>query len=86
MQQSLFDSAWYIDRYPDVNSAFRTGVVGTPLRHFLAWGSAEDRQPGPDFVPSAYPDPDGQSRKGGGIFRHLLRTGGVSGRIGVIER
>lgn len=82
----FFDSAWYLERYPDVDASFRKGIIGTPLRHFLLWGSKEDRQPGPDFVPSAYPGPDARSDDDGGIFRHFMRSGGVAGRLGLIER
>lgn len=82
----FFDSAWYLDRYPDVNASFREGLVGTPLRHFLLWGSTENRQPGPGFVPSAHSYPDARADEAGGIFRHFLHTGGVSGRISLIER
>ena len=45
----LFDPDWYLRRYPDLKAA---GV--DPLRHFLAHGAREDRDPGPDFSSSGY--------------------------------
>lgn len=49
LQTGLFDPDWYLRRYPDLTEA---GV--DPLRHFLAHGMREDRDPGPDFSSSGY--------------------------------
>lgn len=77
----FFDSSWYLQRYPDVANAFKSGGLGTPLRHFLLWGSAENRQPGPDFDPAAYPKPDPKQTDAAGVFGHYVRTGNVAGRL-----
>ncbi len=48
----LFDSNWYLVNYPDVDM--------DPLKHYLAFGWRESRQPGPEFdgryYRSKYPD------------------------------
>lgn len=49
LQSALFDPDWYLRRYPDLMEA---GVE--PLRHFLAHGLRENRDPGPDFTSSGY--------------------------------
>ena len=43
-QNSLFNAQWYLQRYPDVRDA---GVE--PLRHFIAHGASEGRDPLPMF-------------------------------------
>ncbi len=47
--QALFDSAWYLDRHPDVREAKLD-----PLAHYVAHGWREGRQPHPIFDPSWY--------------------------------
>ncbi len=42
--RALFDSEWYLERYPDVAGA---GV--DPLEHFLTYGAAENRDPNAYF-------------------------------------
>lgn len=45
----LFDPAWYVAKYPDVE------IVGIPpLEHFLKYGFWMDRDPGPKFSRRAY--------------------------------
>ncbi len=39
-RSGLLDPTWYLETYPDVSAA---DVV--PLRHYLAYGAAEDRDP-----------------------------------------
>lgn len=77
----FFDSGWYLDQYPDVRAAFKDGQLATPMRHFLLWGSAADRLPGPKFVPSAHPKPDPKQTDAHGIFGYFVRNGGVEGRL-----
>ena len=71
----LFDTAWYVERYPDVVAA------GTnPLVHFIMAGSAEARDPNPFFSTrwylannpdaAAYPTP----------LSHYARKGAAAGR------
>jgi O-antigen biosynthesis protein len=45
----LFDADWYVARYPEVALA---GL--DPAQHFLMWGDAEARDPGPQFDSKAY--------------------------------
>jgi hypothetical protein len=45
----LFDSSFYLERYPDVR---RAGI--DPLRHYLLHGAVEGRKPHPFFEPDYY--------------------------------
>lgn len=45
----VFDADWYTKRYPDAAD----GDLA-PWEHFLAFGDAEHRAPGPDFDPAFY--------------------------------
>jgi hypothetical protein len=45
----LFDAAWYLRTYPDVAAA-----GADPVEHYLAFGAAEGRDPGPEFDTDAY--------------------------------
>ena len=48
-KHGLFDEAWYAARYPDL------GKAGMPLlSHFVAYGAAEGRDPGPGFDAELY--------------------------------
>lgn len=49
LESGLFDSAWYLRRYPDLAEKRVSG-----LWHFLAHGMREDRDPGPGFSSSGY--------------------------------
>ncbi|MCH8536816.1 MAG: glycosyltransferase [Alkalimonas sp.] len=50
LQQSrLFDPDWYLASYPDVAKA---GM--DPAMHYVCYGGAENRDPGPDFSSSGY--------------------------------
>lgn len=50
LQQScLFDPDWYLASYPDVAKA---GM--DPAMHYVRYGGAENRDPGPDFSSSGY--------------------------------
>ena len=79
-----FDSGWYIRKYPDVAQAFSNGLIATPMRHFLVWGSNEDRQPGPEFTLLGNTAAGDLPRPRGGLFGQFVRRGGVAGRLGVI--
>ena len=46
---TLFDPGWYLERYIDLQSA-----MIEPFEHFCVGGSAEGRDPGPDFSTSGY--------------------------------
>ena len=45
----LFDAAWYLTRYGDVAE-----LAMDPVEHYLCYGAAEGRWPGPDFDPAQY--------------------------------
>jgi len=45
----LFDSEWYLSHYPDVKDA---GI--DPATHYLLYGAAEGRNPGPQFRTAEY--------------------------------
>jgi hypothetical protein len=49
LDSGLFDSDWYLRRYPDLAEKRVDG-----LWHFLAHGMHEDRDPGPGFSSSGY--------------------------------
>jgi hypothetical protein len=67
----LFDSEWYMARYPDVA---RSGV--DPIVHYLRHGAAEGRDPGPRFDTRAYlvEHPE-VARAGVNPLVHRLRDG-----------
>lgn len=48
-QSHLFDEVWYLKKYPDVK---HSGIAA--LDHYLKFGAAEARDPGPDFSTSKY--------------------------------
>ena len=74
--QPLFDTAWYLERYPDVRAA---GI--DPLGHYVTYGWREGRQPCPLFDPSwyraEYPD---VAASGSEPLLHYLRQGWREGR------
>jgi hypothetical protein len=45
----FFDAAWYLERYPDVAE-----TQALPQLHYLRYGAAEGRDPGPLFSTSRY--------------------------------
>ena len=59
-EAGLFDSEWYLSRYPDVAA---TGI--DPVQHFLSIGAAEGRKPNSNFETARYCD----------AFPELARTG-----------
>jgi glycosyltransferase involved in cell wall biosynthesis len=70
----LFDTSWYLDRYPDIRAA---GL--NPLAHYLARGSAEGRNPHPLFDSHWYLEQNPQARAAGeNPLLHYLRSGGGS--------
>ncbi|NEX46602.1 hypothetical protein [Pseudotabrizicola algicola] len=48
-QSGLFDARWYLETYPDVKAA-----GADPALHFLRFGAAEERDPGPGFSTRHY--------------------------------
>lgn len=72
----FFDGEWYSDTYPDVEAS---GV--DPLHHFVAFGSAEGRSPGPKFDSLSYLTryPDVKDAGAEPLF-HYLALGEKEGR------
>src|SRR5262249_19720654 len=56
----LFDTRWYLQRYPDVRAAKQN-----PLVHYLRNGSHEGRDPGPLFSSSWYCQQHSEVRRSG---------------------
>ncbi|MFO1098505.1 MAG: glycosyltransferase [Xanthobacteraceae bacterium] len=72
----LFDRDWYCKRYPDVAE---WGI--DPVRHYVAFGAREGRDPGPDFQTASYleQNPD-VAVAGVNPLGHYLRFGQEEGR------
>jgi glycosyltransferase involved in cell wall biosynthesis len=67
----LFDTTWYLDRYPDIRAA---GL--NPLAHYLERGSAESRNPHPLFDSHWYLAQNPEVRAAGlNPLVHFLRFG-----------
>lgn len=67
--RTVFDSAFYLERNPDVRAA---GI--DPVRHYVAHGAAEDRSPHPLFDPRYYRMTAGLS-EGVNPLEHFLEAG-----------
>lgn len=72
----LFDAAWYVEQYPDVKQADIN-----PAEHYLRWGAAEGRDPGPLFNSGDYAEanPDVLSQKINPLI-HYINHGMEEGR------
>lgn len=70
----LFDSPFYLARYPDVAAA-----GAHPLRHYLKFGMCEGRKPHPLFDPDYYLRRNPSARGTQSPVLHFLRTGGPAG-------
>lgn len=77
LESGIFDSNWYLKRYPDVK---QSGV--DPILHYLRFGAAEKRDPGPKFSTeayvAAYPD---IGELGLNPLLHYVKQGRAEGRI-----
>ena len=72
----LFDRDWYLDQYPDVRVA---GV--DPVKHYLAFGASEGRNPGPLFDSQWYLQQNPDVRNDGtNPLVHYLAHGAAEGR------
>lgn len=49
LRSGLFDPAWYLQQYPDVANA-----GAEPVKHYLRFGAAENRDPSPHFSTAQY--------------------------------
>lgn len=79
----LFDANWYLRNYPDIAAA---GV--DPIRHYIAKGWKEARDPGPDFNSSGYLKANKDVAKSGmNPLLHYIEFGMSEGRsVGVGAR
>lgn len=75
-QSDAFDAAWYLKQYPDVADS---GM--DPVEHYLCFGAAELRDPGPNFDTAGYlkRNPD-VSDSGLNPLLHYLTHGKTEGR------
>ncbi len=72
----IFDTRWYLERYPDVRSE---GV--NPLLHYLTIGFREGRDPGPEFSTSYYLEANPDVRDSGlNPLVHYRLHGHLEGR------
>lgn len=74
--RTLFDQAWYLQRYPDVAATGRS-----PLVHYLLSGAAEGRWPHPLFDPDYYVARNAVDLGATGLtaLEHYVRLGGALG-------
>ena len=75
-RSGLFDTGWYLERYPDVAES---GI--DPVVHYVRFGAKEGRDPAPWFSTSAYlqANPD-VAASGVNPFYHYIRHGVAEGR------
>lgn len=71
MRSPLMDPIWYAQTYPDIGNF-------DPISHYLAYGAAEGRDPGPGFSTSGY-QIAGQALDGNPLL-HYLQQGQAAGR------
>ncbi len=82
----FFDSQFYLSRYGDIEKAVRTAQITTPLAHFMPFGAAENRAPGPGLDPATVLSQDPtlatkiEQMGVRGYFGYLLATGRILGR------
>jgi glycosyltransferase involved in cell wall biosynthesis len=76
LESGLFSAVWYLDQYQDVADA---GV--DPVQHYMSYGAAEGRDPGPEFSTIGYLEryPD-VAKAGVNPLLHYLRDGKAEGR------
>jgi hypothetical protein len=75
-KSDLFDADWYERRNPDVAD---WGL--NPVRHYIAYGAAEGRDPSPKFDTSWYLRSCSDVRQSGlNPLAHYLRKGAAEGR------
>ncbi len=69
-QQPLLDTAWYLDQYPDVDQ-----LRLDPIRHYIFFGTEDDRNPNPFFHTQWYLETYKQVASSGmnPLLHYLLR-------------
>ena len=72
-RSALFDREWYLKTYPDVAES---GM--DPIRHYIAFGAREGRDPSPEFSTRGYlsSNPD-VGATGVNPLWHFIRHGAV---------
>lgn len=78
----LFDAQWYLDQYPDLANS--RSARRHPERHYVRFGAAEGRNPGPEFNSQRYLDenPD-VAELGVNPLWHYIEFGQWEGRMAV---
>lgn len=72
-----FDAVWYLAEYPDVLDADYS-----PAEHYLRYGAAEGRDPGPDFSTNYYLHNAPEIAEAGiNPLVHFIRHGKAEGRL-----
>ena len=72
-----FQEEWYLERYPDVREASLD-----PARHYLEFGAAEARNPGPDFDSASYLRGNLDVQRAGlNPLVHFIQFGRAEGRM-----
>lgn len=69
-QHPLFDPEWYLDAYPDVRTL---GIA--PATHYLRYGAALGRDPGPGFSTALYRHHFGTGRSADALREYTARFG-----------
>lgn len=77
LESGRFQTAWYLEQYKDVAASGQD-----PLEHFLSYGVAEGRDPGPDFSTSGYLSRYQDVAEAGiNPLLHYIRYGRQEGRL-----
>lgn len=69
-QSAFFDPQWYLNQYPDISAG---GL--DPAWHYLHYGGAEGRNPGPNFDTKKYASRIPASQAGKNPLLHFLEDG-----------
>lgn len=75
-ESTMFDADWYLETYPDVRQAGMDAIA-----HYLEFGAAEGRDPGPNFSTLSYlMANEDVARDGINPLAHYLKYGKKEGR------
>lgn len=75
------DVAYYLDRYEDIRDALSNGSLNDPVRHYVAFGWREHRDPHPGFSTAFYLAANRDVAQAGiNPYYHYLRFGRWEGR------
>lgn len=85
----VYDFSYYVNRYPDVKSAFGNNPVGA-MQHFVNYGMSEGRQGSKDFSVDAYRNRYSDLATAFGTnntayYLHYINFGRKEGRVGTTD-